>query len=179
VVGRDSVGPKFHVTRYFSLIARRRPKLYFQIMGRTFHFDCPYCHYRAHVAGGADGGINCAVQTIVCLDCRRLFDVFTRLRLRDGEAEPPPASAKKTKPGRNLLPVGVSIPPFWLVSNPWSVFSPGRRAADPSKPRHWAEVKPVCPVAGFHRIKPWTIPGRCPRCGNYLEKNGFPHRLWD
>jgi len=148
-------------------------------MGRTYHFDCPHCQYRAHVAGGADTGANCAVQTVVCLDCRRLFDVFTRLRLRGSEEEPPAASAKKTKSGRGLLPTGVMIPPFWLVDNPWSVFSPGRRSSAPPRQRHWAELKPVCPVAGFHRIKIWNAPGRCPRCGNYIEKNGFPFRLWD
>ncbi len=53
-------------------------------MGRTFQFECPQCQFPARVAGGADAGINCAVQTIVCHDCRRLFDVFTRLRLREG-----------------------------------------------------------------------------------------------
>ena len=152
--------------------------MYFQNMGRTFHFDCPYCHYQARVSGGADTGINCVVQTIVCLDCRRLFDVFTRLRLRGNEEEPPLVSAK-TKSGRNLLPTGVIIPPFWLVDNPWSVFSPGRRSSAPPKQRRWAEVKPVCPVADSHRIKIWNAPGRCPRCGNILEKNLFPYRWWD
>ncbi len=147
-------------------------------MGRTFQFECPQCQYQARVAGGADAGINCAVQTIVCLDCRRLFDVFTRLRLREGEDEPAPAGVK-TKSGRNLLATGVNIPPFCLVENPWSVFAPGRRSSDPPKERHWTEVKPVCPVAGSHRIKIWNAPGRCPRCGNYLEKNGLPYRLWE
>jgi len=147
-------------------------------MGRTYHFDCPRCQYQARVVGGSDAGVNCAVQTIVCLDCRQLFDVFTRLRLLENEEEPSPAGAK-TRSGRKLLPTGVNIPPFWLADNPWSVFLPGRRASAPLQPRSWAEVKPVCPVAGFHRIKIWNFPGRCPRCGSYLEKNGFPLRLWD
>ena len=69
-------------------------------MGRTYHFDCPRCQYQARVAGSADAGVNCAVQTIVCLDCRQLFDVFTRLRLRDGDDESPPVGAK-TRSGRN------------------------------------------------------------------------------
>jgi len=153
-------------------------KIVFKNMGRTFHFDCPHCQYRALVAGGADTGVNCVVQTIVCLDCRRLFDVFTRLLLREDKAEPPPATAG-TKSRRKLLPTGVNIPPFWLVDNPWSVFASGRRSPAPPRPRRWAEVKPVCPIAGFHRIKIWNTPGRCPRCGNYLERNGLPYRLWD
>ena len=167
-----------HSSPVTSWIARRRPKLYLKNMGRTFYLDCPYCQYRARVSGGADAGVNCVVQTIVCLDCRRLFDVFTRLRLRDGEEELVPADAK-TRSGRNLLPTAVVIPPFRLVDNPWSVFAPGPRSSVPPKQRRWAEVKPVCPVAGFHRIKTWNSPGRCPRCGNYLEKSGFPYRLWD
>ena len=97
-------------------IARRRPKLYLKNMGRTYHFDCPYCHYQARVSGGADTGLNCAVQTIVCLDCRQLFDVFTRLRQREGEEEPLSADAK-TRSGRNLLPTAVVIPPsgWWKI----------------------------------------------------------------
>ena len=153
-------------------------KIVFKNMGRTFHFDCPHCQYRALVAGGADTGVNCVVQTIVCLDCRRLFDVFTRLLLREDKAEPPPATAG-AKSRRKLLPTGVNIPPFWLVDNPWSVFASGRRSPAPPRQRRWAEVKPVCPIAGFHRIKIWNTPGRCPRCGNYLERNGLPYRLWD
>jgi len=147
-------------------------------MGRTFQFECPQCQYQARVGGGADTGINCAVQTIVCLDCRRLFDVFTRFRLREGEEEPAPAGVK-TRSGPNLLPAGVNILPFWLVKNPWSVFAPGRRSSDPPKQQHWAAVKPVCPVAASHQIKIWNAPGRCPRCGNHLEKNGLPYRLWE
>src|ERR1039457_2321081 len=103
-------------------IARWSPKLYFREMGRTFQFECPQCQYQARVAGGADSGVNCAVQTIVCLDCRRLFDVFTRLRLREAEEEPVPAGVK-TKSSRKLLPTGAVIPPFRLVENPWSVFA--------------------------------------------------------
>ncbi len=147
-------------------------------MGRTFQFECPQCHYQACVSGGADAGINCAVQTIVCLDCRRLFDVFSRLRSRAGTGEPAPAEAK-AKTGRTLLPAGGNIPPFWLKQNSWSAFAPGRRSSDPPKARCWTEVKPVCPVAAAHRIQFWNTPGRCPRCGNYLEKNGLPFRLWD
>jgi len=147
-------------------------------MGRTFHFDCPYCHYQARVSGGADCGLNCAVQTVVCLDCRQLFDVFTRLRQREGEAKPPSAEAK-IKPSRRLLSNAIIIPPLWLAENVWSVFSPKRRRQSPPRQWRWENIKPVCPVTDSHRIKTWNAPGRCPRCGNYLERNGFPYSLWD
>jgi len=147
-------------------------------MGRTFHFQCPHCGYQARVVGGADAGINCAVQTIVCLDCRRLFDVLTRLRVREGEAGSPSAGVK-TRPGRNFLSGQVNIPPFWLVENPWKVFAPGRRASGSLPQRRWVEAKLACPVAGSHRVRPWKDPGHCPCCGNYLERNGLPYRLWE
>jgi hypothetical protein len=147
-------------------------------MGRTFQFECPQCQYQARVGGGADAGINCVVQTIVCLDCRQLFDVFIRLRSREGKEEPAPVEVK-AKSGRNLLHARVNIPPFYLMENPWIAFALGRRSSDPPKERQWAEVKPVCPVAASHRIQFWKTPGRCPRCGNYLEKNGLHFRLWE
>jgi len=152
--------------------------LYLNVMGRTYHFDCPLCRYQARVSGGADTGLNCAVQTIICLDCHRLFDVFTRLRRLADNDEPVPATVP-ARSGRRLLPTGIMIPPLRLLENVWNVFSPKRRPSSPAKQWHWENVKPVCPVAGSHRIKIWNAPGRCPRCGNYLDKNGFPFRLWD
>jgi hypothetical protein len=43
----------------------------------------------------------------------------------------------------------------------------------------WENVKLTCPRAKNHRVEPWRDPGRCPRCGVYLEKNGFPYRIWE
>ena len=53
-------------------------------MGRTFQFDCPLCQYRTRVSGGTDAGINCSIQTIICHDCRELYDVFTKVRRLTG-----------------------------------------------------------------------------------------------
>jgi hypothetical protein len=147
-------------------------------MGRTFHFECAHCQYQARVGGGADSGINCAVQTIVCLDCRRLFDVLTRFRLRHDEDVSPPA-VTKTKSSHSHLPRQVDIPPFALVQNPWNIFAQGHRASAALPDRRWVEAALACPVAALHRVKPWSAPGRCPRCGNYLERNGLPYRLWE
>ena len=49
-------------------------------MGRNFHFQCTQCQYHAGISGGMDSGLNCDVQTILCRECRELFDVFTRIR---------------------------------------------------------------------------------------------------
>ena len=53
---------------------------YLKNVGRTYQFECPYCQYRAKVSGGADSGVHCEVQTVVCRDCRELIDVFTKVR---------------------------------------------------------------------------------------------------
>jgi hypothetical protein len=34
-------------------------------------------------------------------------------------------------------------------------------------------------VEGKHQIESWRDPGRCPRCGNFMEKMGLPFRLWE
>src|SRR5215470_5117661 len=50
-------------------------------MGRSYWFECSKCGYRARVSGRADRGLNFAVETIVCQDCKELFDAVTRLRV--------------------------------------------------------------------------------------------------
>jgi transcription elongation factor Elf1 len=179
------------VARHFSLIAKHRPKLYFKHMGRTFHFDCPHCRYEARVSGGTEKGLNCAVQTILCLDCHQLYDVFTRLRQLADKNEPddknepadkdkPSPAKSRPKPTRSLLLKVINIPPLRLVENVWSVFSPKKsRPQGPTRQWRWEDMKPACPVAGSHRVKIWNAPGRCPRCGNFLEKTAFPYRWWD
>jgi hypothetical protein len=53
-------------------------------MGRSYWFECPKCGYRAKVSGRADRGLTLFVQTILCSDCRQLYDAVTRLRVADG-----------------------------------------------------------------------------------------------
>jgi len=43
----------------------------------------------------------------------------------------------------------------------------------------WQKFPPACPVGAKHLVEPWRDPGRCPRCGNFMEKNGLPFRRWD
>lgn len=142
-------------------------------MGRTFHFECPHCLYRANVSGGADAGLHCSIQTIFCHDCRELFDVFIRLRRRENGDETSAANHRS-----HLLPMRSSIPPAMLVENPWPEF-PSSQPRKPVRKTFWETVKPACPVSKIHRVEFWHDPGRCPRCGNFLEKNGFPFRRWD
>lgn len=122
-------------------------------MGKTYVFECGLCHYRAQVSGGADSGVDCNVQTVVCLDCRELFDVFTKVR-------------RMASPAGKFKPKLPEIPP----------------AALPGSPAHetgWANFKPACPRNPKHSVESWQAPARCPHCGNFMEKNGIPFRLWD
>jgi hypothetical protein len=47
------------------------------------------------------------------------------------------------------------------------------------RPLVWRKFKLACPVEPKHFVEAWNDPGRCPRCGNFLEKSGLPFRLWD
>lgn len=141
-------------------------------MGRMYDFECPLCHYQACVSGGADEGVNCATQTIVCRNCRRLYEVVTRIRMRESRSNP----ALRANPAR-LPEMEIVIPPLMLVENPLREIPAENRP--PLTPSHWEEIPFACPVSKSHHIEPWNEPGRCPRCGNYLVKNGFPYRVWD
>jgi hypothetical protein len=85
--------------------------VYFNPVGRTYQFECPHCQYRAQVSGRPDDGVNCVIQTVVCRDCRALFDVFTRLRKRGSGLK---AGSKRPE---KLFPEHISIPPMMLVED--------------------------------------------------------------
>ena len=110
-------------------------------MGRTCLFECSKCGYHVHVAGGADEGEHFAVQTIACADCKEIHDAVTRFkappRLRENPAE--------------------TAPKFAAVLNRLLL-----RGA-----RQWLKFKPACPVASWHRIRPWKQPDKCPKCGTF------------
>ena len=129
----------------------------FETVGKTYQFECSHCHYRAKVSGGADSGIHCEVQTVVCHDCRELMDVFTKVRRRED------ASEKIKFPGF-FRP---EIPPVIL------------RDAAVAGRLVWQKFPPACPVQAKHCVEIWNDPGRCPRCGCFMEKNGLPFRRWD
>ncbi len=140
-------------------------------MGKTYHFECPHCHYRSRISGGVDEGATCSVQTIVCRDCRELFDVFTRVRRRQQ-----PMTTRRT-----LMNSEIVIPPALLVEQPVREFSE-KTEKSPTitpTPTYWEDQELFCPIAKSHRIEPWRDPGRCPRCVNFMEKNGFPWKLWE
>jgi hypothetical protein len=133
-------------------------------MGRTYHFSCTQCQYHADLSGGADSGLNCNVQTILCRECRELFDVFTRVRRVVGRAEFARNFSAFMRP---------EIPPVILRD---SLF-----AAKRAVPRQfeWQKLKLACPVSAKHFVETWRHPGRCPRCYAFMEQTGMPFRVWE
>ena len=126
-------------------------------VGRTYHFECPYCHYRVKVSGGADSGVHCEVQAVVCRDCRELLDVFIKVRRCEGAAEK------------------IKFPAFFRPEIPPVILRDGSA----SRRLVWHQLQPACPVEAKHFLEAWKDPGRCPRCGNFMEKNGLPTQIWD
>jgi len=150
--------PRLHRLEIFFLPAR------FGQMGRTFHYQCTQCQYHADLSGGADSGLDCDVQTILCRDCRELFDVFTRVRRVAGRKEFVRNFSAITRP---------EIPPVILRD---SLF-----ARKPAEPRQfeWQKIKLACPVAAKHFVETWKHPSRCPRCHAFMEQEGLPFRVWE
>ena len=118
--------------------------LYFKYMGRTYIFECPLCQYRAQISGGADSGVHCEIQTVVCRDCRELFDVFTRQRRRTDAIDL------------------IKFPGFYRPEIPPVILSdssvnPKRL---PPRPLIWRDFKLACPVEPKHVVEPWRDPDR-------------------
>ena len=126
-------------------------------MGRTYHFECPCCQYRAKISGGADCGIHCEVQTVLCRDCRELMDVFTKVRRRADAG------------------TAVKFPAFFRPEIPPVILRDGSKGGR----LVWQKFKPACPAGPGHLVEIWNDPGRCPRCGNFMAKDGLPFRRWD
>ena len=122
-------------------------------MGRTYLFECTKCGYHARVAGGADEGAHFAVQTIVCTDCKALYDAIVKLKPSARQKDHPPLQAPKFAAVWNRLP--------------------------PRGARSWLKFKPSCPVSPRHRVRLWKPPEKCPKCGTFLEIAALAYRLWD
>lgn len=137
-------------------------------MGRSYWFECARCGYRAKVSGRMDRGINFFVQTIVCRDCKELYDAVTRIKVA---AVPGMRAESKRLGAMNSCGSERNPPTFQIALNRLTV----------TGARHfkWMQFPLQCPVMSFHRVQAWNDPDKCPRCGLYLEKNVLPFRIWD
>jgi len=139
-------------------------------VGQTYQFECPKCGYKTRVSGKGDRGFNFSVQTILCRDCKKLYDAVVRLKVAD---EPLPRSFSRTEPtpARRMKFARVTAPAFDAAVNQLPL--PG------AKPSVWLQFKIRCPVSSVHKVQVWNEPGKCPRCAVYLEKNALPFRVWE
>ena len=140
-------------------------------MGRSYWFECAKCGYRAKVSGLAERGLNFAVQTILCRECKSLYDAVTRLRVPDTLKELHFTAGLRAQNILSPQRAVSSPPPFEAVLN--------RLPFKGIRYFKWIRFKPQCPVSAYHRVEEWNAPAKCPRCGVYLEQNAMPYRLWD
>jgi ribosomal protein S27AE len=139
-------------------------------MGRSYWFECPRCGYRARVSGREDRGLNFFVQTIVCHDCKELYDAVTRLRVPDDPVKLGNLSGWRWD--RLAPPRNVSTPPsFQAVLNRLPLTGMTRFK--------WLRFKLYCPVSEAHRVRGWKDPDKCPKCGVFLERSALAYRLWE
>jgi len=135
-------------------------------MGRSYAYECTRCGYRAKVSGGADRGVVAFVQTVLCRDCKELYDAVTRFRVPENTASKPNSSLAVSLRARTACP-------------PTLQFALNRLRYTGVKRFKWVTFEPQCPASPSHRIRLWNDPDRCPKCGIYLEKSALPYRLWE
>ncbi|SPE50626.1 hypothetical protein SBV1_1180020 [Verrucomicrobia bacterium] len=140
-------------------------------MGRSYWYECSRCGYRAKVSGRPDRGFNFFVQTIVCRDCKELYDAVTRVKL---PVEPP-----TPKIVGDWRPLHLQQRPRFLTAPPTFQAALNRLLYTGSPRLRWQEFKPQCPVSAKHKVVAWTEADKCPRCGTHLDKSVLPYRIWD
>src|SRR5712671_791784 len=112
-------------------------------MGRSYCFECSKCAYRATVSGRFDRGLNFAVQTISCRDCKRLYEAVTRLRIPD-ELKERSLSFGLRGTGLATQKAASSPPSFESLLN--------RLPYKGVKHFRWLRFKPQCPVSAYHQV---------------------------
>ena len=155
-------------------------------MGRAYTFDCPKCSFRARVSGGEDQGNNCFVQTHLCQECGDIYDLATYVRWPTIPSPPtlsPIVIPQRVWPPRSGLKVNLHgyLPDHIHASGRIRQLKPrlpSSMLARPPSPR-WVQLELQCPKAQHHHLQPWQHPGRCPKCGTFLEQSVVPFRLWD
>ena len=138
-------------------------------MGKSYWFECGRCGYRAKVAGRADEGLHLSVQTILCEECKELYDAVIRLRLLDG--------SRPTMHG--AMSMGMIAGAVDLKRAPGFQWALNRLRYTGEKISDWLKFPLKCPVSSSHKIRIWNDPDKCPRCGVYLERAALAYRIWD
>jgi hypothetical protein len=127
------------------------------------------------VSGRADRGVNVFVETIHCRDCKELHDAVTRIRIPDEIQD---------RVRTSFCAGGLLRPKLagwaWAANGPPSFLAAlGRLSYTGSTRFKWLDFKLQCPVSPSHSVQRWSEPGKCPRCGIFLDKNAVPYRIWE
>ena len=110
---------------------------------------------------------------MVCRECKELFDAVTKLRLPD-EAR---TALRHDGMGLHRLK---TLGRLRALNRPPSFQAALNRLTYVGVSQfRWAQFPLQCPVSAIHRVRSWTDPDKCPRCGLYMEKNALPYRIWD
>lgn len=141
-------------------------------MGRTYLFECAKCGYRAKVAGGAERGLQVAVQTVLCLECRELHDAVVELKVPHLSAANLARWKLKGNPNTLDAVTAPAAPPTFPAALNRLVIGSGKRFC-------WVRYQAVCPMSPWHRVREWRQPDKCPRCGVFLDGNAIPFKVWD
>lgn len=140
-------------------------------MGKSYWFECGRCGYRAKVAGRSDEGLHLSVQTILCQDCRELYDAVIRVRLLEGSVPAAHDTLQGATAGNEDGLRSKRPPSFqWAINR---LRFTGERISE------WLKFPLRCPVSSLHKVRVWNDPDKCPRCGVYLEKAALAYRVWD
>jgi hypothetical protein len=124
------------------------------------------------VAGGGSEGSWFSVQTIVCESCKELHDAVVTFKRPLPPLEEPNliSTLKNRSPLKRLAGPGRAPRLSTLLHQ----LPPGG-ATD----YRWFKFAPACPVSTKHRVKEWRNPGKCPKCGWFLDCSPLPFRTWD
>ncbi len=142
-------------------------------MGRSYWYECSKCGYRAKVSGKADGGVHLHVQTILCRDCKQLYDAVIRLKVADLVALP----LNNSVAGLNVS--RLRNQPSRLISPPSFAGALNRLPFQKAPRYRWQTFRLQCPATAWHQVRSWNEPDACPKCGVLLEKCGLPFCIWD
>jgi len=147
-------------------------------MGRLYTFECSKCGFIGHVSGGEDRGAVCFTRTMICRDCRELYEIVTHVRLE--QTVPPSAPEVKRRHWQRAL--SQVILPGHAHASRQALRQPGRmmeKLLPGADPTLWVELRMSCPKSSGHAIEPWKDPGPCPRCGTFLDKTLMPFLVWE
>jgi len=147
-------------------------------MGRTYLYECLRCGYRAKAAGKEDRGQEFFVQSIICSDCKELYDAVVKVKMPRGPALPIQLG-QASRRGRAVGPARSGTRAMAARAAPRFEAMINRLPAGGARRFRWVRFEPACPVSAFHRVAPWNEPGRCTRCGVYLERSPLPFKIWD